>query len=54
MRLSLAPALAALLLASAAPALAADPLFIEDDWPGALARAKERSVPIVVDVWAPW
>jgi hypothetical protein len=27
---------------------------IEDDYPRALAAAKERSVPIVVDAWAPW
>jgi hypothetical protein len=27
---------------------------IEDDWPRALAVAKERGVPILVDVWAPW
>jgi len=27
---------------------------IEDDYPAALAAAKARNVPIVVDVWAPW
>jgi hypothetical protein len=27
---------------------------IEDDYPRALAAAKERGVPILVDVWAPW
>ncbi len=27
---------------------------IEDDWARALAAAKARRVPIVVDVWAPW
>jgi hypothetical protein len=36
--------------AGAAPAREA----IEDDYPRALAAAKERSVPILVDAWAPW
>ena len=27
---------------------------IEDDYPAALAAAKARNVPIVVDVWATW
>jgi len=53
---SLATFAAALALAAAlpGPALAAGRTTVEDDWPGALALAKERSVPIVVDVWAPW
>ncbi len=29
-------------------------LFIEDDYPRALADAKARHVPIFVDAWAPW
>lgn len=47
---------AALALATAAPGAAGEPgrTTVEDDWPAALALAKERSVPIVVDVWAPW
>jgi hypothetical protein len=28
--------------------------FIENDYPAALAQAKERKVPLFVDVWAPW
>jgi hypothetical protein len=33
---------------------AASPGAIEDDYPRALAAARERSVPILVDAWAPW
>jgi hypothetical protein len=28
--------------------------FIEDDYPKALALARERSLPLFVDAWAPW
>ena len=28
--------------------------WIEDDYPGALARAKQRKVPLFVESWAPW
>lgn len=28
--------------------------FIENDYPAALARAKELKIPLFVDVWAPW
>ncbi len=35
---------------SDAPALP----FIEDDYPKALALAKERNVPLFADAWAPW
>jgi hypothetical protein len=28
--------------------------FLHDDWPGALAQAKARDLPIVVEAWAPW
>lgn len=45
--------LAALALAAAFPAAGAlRP--IADDYPRALAEAKARGVPIVVDLWAPW
>ncbi len=48
-------ALAALALVFASLALAAAPLDrIEDDYPRALAVARQRGVPILVDVWAPW
>jgi hypothetical protein len=28
--------------------------FIDDDLPRALARARERSLPLFVESWAPW
>jgi len=28
--------------------------FIEDDWPRALAQARQRDVPLLVEAWAPW
>jgi hypothetical protein len=28
--------------------------FIENDYAGALARAREASLPVFVEVWAPW
>jgi hypothetical protein len=28
--------------------------FISDDFQKALAQAKQRNLPIFVDVWAPW
>jgi hypothetical protein len=55
--LFLAAAAAAAALAFAAPARAGGdgPLpFISDDYARALAQARARNVPIVVDVWAPW
>jgi hypothetical protein len=46
---------AALALAVVAPpAEAASRTTIEDDYARALAEARRRSVPILVDVWAPW
>lgn len=57
--------LAALVLALALPAGAATRRpraataakglpFVADDYPRALAVARARNVPLVVDVWAPW
>ncbi len=48
--------LAALALALALPAAAASKglPFVADDYPRALAVARARNVPLVVDVWAPW
>jgi hypothetical protein len=38
-----------------APAGAAIALpFIENDFPQALARARESNLPLFVEVWAPW
>jgi hypothetical protein len=49
------PLLLALALAAAAPAAAAGSLpFVADDYARALADARARNVPLVVDVWAPW
>lgn len=28
--------------------------FVENDFPGALARAREAKLPLFVEVWAPW
>jgi hypothetical protein len=47
--------LLALALLAAAPAVAAGSLpFVADDYATALADARARNVPLVVDVWAPW
>lgn len=45
---------ALLALAAASPAVAGWKGGIEDDYGKAIALAKERKVPLVVDVWAPW
>jgi hypothetical protein len=45
---------AVLALAAAVPALASWKGGIEDDYAGAVTLAKQRHVPLVVDVWAPW
>jgi hypothetical protein len=28
--------------------------FIADDYPGALAQARAKKIPIFVEAWAPW
>lgn len=28
--------------------------FIDDDYTKAIARAKEKNVPVFVEAWAPW
>ncbi|HXH28299.1 MAG TPA: hypothetical protein VNL37_04600 [Candidatus Polarisedimenticolia bacterium] len=28
--------------------------FIQDDYAGALAQARERKVPLFIEAWAPW
>lgn len=45
-----------LLSALATPAMAATTglPFIDDNFPKALAEAKQRKLPIFVEVWAPW
>ena len=30
------------------------PHFIEDDFPAALAQARDQHKPLFVDAWAPW
>ena len=48
-------AAAALALAALPGLAAAGPKGgLEDDYPAALAAARARGVPVVVDVWAPW
>lgn len=46
--------LLALALAVAWPAAAGPLPFVADDYMKALADARARNVPLVVDVWAPW
>jgi hypothetical protein len=44
----------ALALALAASPATGGPPFVADDYGRALAEARARGVPLVVDVWAPW
>lgn len=41
---------------AAAAALGAAPsgVRVQDDYPGALALARVRALPLVVEAWAPW
>lgn len=43
-----------LLITSSALAATTGLPFIQDNYPKALADAKERKLPIFVEVWAPW
>jgi hypothetical protein len=47
-------ALAAAWLSVPAPAAGRGLPWLEDDYGRALAQARARQVPIVVDVWTPW
>jgi hypothetical protein len=47
-------ALALALATSASASVADGRAVIEDDYARALQEARERGVPILVDVWAPW
>ncbi|HEV2615236.1 MAG TPA: hypothetical protein VGU63_01355 [Candidatus Acidoferrales bacterium] len=42
------------LCAVPAPARAAGLPFMRDNYSAALRQAKQRNVPIFVEVWAPW
>lgn len=44
----------AMLLTSAAPAPKAPVTWLHDDYAKAVATARQRHVPIFVDIWAPW
>jgi hypothetical protein len=52
-RLLLALAAATVLGAGSTEARPAVP-FIADDYPGALAQARAKRLPIFVEAWAPW
>ena len=59
MRLSSAkPLLLALAATALLGAASAEPRtvlpFIADDYPGALAQARAKKLPIFVEAWAPW
>jgi len=47
-------AFAVLLGCATAMAAAPGPEFIQDDYAAAQAQARQRKVPVVVEVWAPW
>ena len=52
--LTLALALGACVSSDTAAPVAHVLPFIEDDYPRALAEARERQVPLFVEAWAPW
>lgn len=50
-----AQAILLLILSSAAFGATSGGLpFIHDDYPNALQQARQRHLPVFVDVWAPW
>jgi hypothetical protein len=55
---SVRPFLLALAAASLLGAKSAEPRpavpFLADDYPGALAQARAKKLPIFVEAWAPW
>ena len=51
---AIAPATETAKPAAAKPAAKPVLPFIEDDYPKALARARERDLPLFVEAWAPW
>jgi hypothetical protein len=52
-RLLLAAAAVSMFVGASAERHSALP-FIADDYPGALARARAKNLPIFVEAWAPW
>jgi hypothetical protein len=46
--------LSLLILAGFTSTLAAQLPFLEDNYPQALAQARQRKQPIFVECWAPW
>ncbi len=52
-RLLLAAAAVSIFVAASAERRSVLP-FIADDYPGALARARAKNLPIFVEAWAPW
>jgi hypothetical protein len=54
MRIKLSFGILFLAAVGAASSSAAGLPFIHDDYPRALAEAKQRNVPIFVECWAPW
>jgi len=54
MRIKLSLGILFLTAVSAAASAAAGLPFIHDDYPRALAKAKQRNVPLFVECWAPW